>query len=494
MKKFTARFIRATKKRAHASLLAVLVVFSPVLANAQTSLTGLWWNPSESGWGVTLDHQASFVFATFYIYDGDAKPFWIVSELSATTASQDAFSGPVYSVNGTPFSRVPFSPTDVRVTALGTATLVVLDGSHASISYTVNGIRVEKQIQRQTTKGISLTGTFTGNSSTSYAIVTSGSSLTISTGNCQFVGAPLQAGTRFSISGSYRCADLNDGTWYSNDMALHDGVYLMATVCRQPIGTTQCLVENWYGSKSGGNTLLDIYTTDRMAQVSMSGLWWNPNESGWGVTFDQQGAFIFATFFIYDAGGKPFWIVGELSATPTSPSSFSGPVYNATGTPFSRVPFVSADTRVAALGTASFSIIDANHATISYTVNGTRVEKQVQRQTTKPLNILGRFTGGVTPAIFGVVSNNYDVTQVGSTLTIMKNSTFAAICKYTGIPNQLGARIAITGAYRCGLTDGTWSTDDWSLIDGTKFAATITQRANGSSQSSTERWFGLKLP
>ena len=118
----------------------------------------------------------------------------------------------------------------------------------------------------------------------------------------------------------------------------------------------------------------------------------------------------------------------------------------------------------------------------------------MQRQRTKPLNILGRFTGGVTPAIFGVVSNSYEVSQVGSSLTIMTNSTLAAICKYTGIPNQLGARIAIAGTYRCGLTDGTWSTDDWSLIDGTKFAATITQRANGSSRSFAERWFGLKPP
>lgn len=34
------------------------------------------------------------------------------------------------------------------------------------------------------------------------------------------------------------------------------------------------------------------YSTDS------SDLWWNPNESGWGMQLVQQGSFVFATVFI----------------------------------------------------------------------------------------------------------------------------------------------------------------------------------------------------
>ncbi len=42
------------------------------------------------------------------------------------------------------------------------------------------------------------------------------------------------------------------------------------------------------------------------------GLWWNPLESGWGINFAHQGDIIFATWFTYDAGGKPWWLIAEL--------------------------------------------------------------------------------------------------------------------------------------------------------------------------------------
>lgn len=44
-----------------------------------------------------------------------------------------------------------------------------------------------------------------------------------------------------------------------------------------------------------------------------TGIWYNPDASGWGVTLSQSDFFIFATFFVYDKEGKPVWYTSEMS-------------------------------------------------------------------------------------------------------------------------------------------------------------------------------------
>ena len=38
-------------------------------------------------------------------------------------------------------------------------------------------------------------------------------------------------------------------------------------------------------------------------------LWWNADESGWGVTLVHQNDKVFGVWYVYDASGKPLWIV-----------------------------------------------------------------------------------------------------------------------------------------------------------------------------------------
>ena len=42
-----------------------------------------------------------------------------------------------------------------------------------------------------------------------------------------------------------------------------------------------------------------------VSDPNFQGLWWNPDQSGWGINFAHQGDIIFATWFTYDAAGKP---------------------------------------------------------------------------------------------------------------------------------------------------------------------------------------------
>ncbi len=121
----------------------------PNLALA-TNYTDLWWNApagSESGWGINLSHQGDVVFATWFTYDGEGKPWWLVAQLDRTAGG--AYAGPVSTATGPPFSAVPWDRSQVVETVIGTAMASFADGNHATFAYSVNGSAQTKPITRQ---------------------------------------------------------------------------------------------------------------------------------------------------------------------------------------------------------------------------------------------------------------------------------------------------------------------------------------------------------
>lgn len=115
-----------------------------------TNYQDLWWNApanSESGWGINLTHQGSVIFATWFTYDTDGTPMWLVMTANAVTPF--AYSGTLYRTTGPAFNSVPFDSSAVRSTAVGTGTLTFSDGNTGTFAYTVNGIARTKPITRQ---------------------------------------------------------------------------------------------------------------------------------------------------------------------------------------------------------------------------------------------------------------------------------------------------------------------------------------------------------
>jgi hypothetical protein len=111
---------------------------------------GLWWNTpagSESGWGINFAHQGDVIFATWFTYDTTGKALWLSMTANATGAG--AFAGTLYQTRGPAFSAVPFSPTAVTATAVGSGTLSFRDPDNGRFEYTVNGISQTKAITRQ---------------------------------------------------------------------------------------------------------------------------------------------------------------------------------------------------------------------------------------------------------------------------------------------------------------------------------------------------------
>jgi hypothetical protein len=112
------------------------------------------------------------------------------------------------------------------------------------------------------------------------------------------------------------------------------------------------------------------------AVIDYSDLWWNPNESGWGMAMAQQASNVFLAWYVYDGTGKPVWYVA--SNCTLNGSSCSGPLYSTTGPPFG--PTFSGTIGVTNVGSVIVSFVDANNAVLSYTVNGVSATKAITRQ------------------------------------------------------------------------------------------------------------------
>ncbi len=110
----------------------------------------LWWAApagAESGWGINFAHQGDIIFATWFTYDVDRSPMWLV--VTAPKTAPGVYSGTLYRTAGPPFNAVPFDPAEIVGSEVGTATLTFADGNNASFAYTVNGVSQTKQITRE---------------------------------------------------------------------------------------------------------------------------------------------------------------------------------------------------------------------------------------------------------------------------------------------------------------------------------------------------------
>lgn len=110
-----------------------------------TNYQGLWWNASESGWGINFAHQGDTIFATWFTFDLDGTPLWLVSIMSK--GADGTFSGRLLRETATPFAATPFvvnPPADV-----GSATLTFVNGNNASFKYTIGPTTKTKTLTRQ---------------------------------------------------------------------------------------------------------------------------------------------------------------------------------------------------------------------------------------------------------------------------------------------------------------------------------------------------------
>jgi hypothetical protein len=83
-------------------------------ANWGIDRTDLWWNPAESGWGLTLAQHGNNTVAAWYTYAPSGRPLFLyMSGVQAQSA--EAFTGLLYTTTGTPYTAT-YDPAQFRIT------------------------------------------------------------------------------------------------------------------------------------------------------------------------------------------------------------------------------------------------------------------------------------------------------------------------------------------------------------------------------------------
>ena len=228
----------APKRYLGSIVMGFLISTCAMAQNLGTIFTDLWWIPTESGWGVTVDHQQNTMFLTFFIYRADGSPYWVTAQLQkvGTTglgSSPQVFSGNVYETHG-PWFGGPFNPAAVTVQSVGTATFTSTGLNAATLQYSVSGVNVTKAIQRQTLVNVNYSGQYLGfnlytssncanpanngvttadpailtvvQTGTSFQITAQGQSTT-----CTFNGTYSQQGLIGAVNGTFSCSDGTSG-------------------------------------------------------------------------------------------------------------------------------------------------------------------------------------------------------------------------------------------------------------------------------------------
>ena len=215
--------------RALRTLIATTAIAVSCAASAtsfSTNYSDLWWNATESGWGVNVTQQADTMFLTLFVYGQNATPVWYAATLQFVGEGingQISFSGDVYETRG-PWFGGAFNPSQVTLRKVGTMTFASNSVANAVLQYSVDGTIVTKNIQRQTLVDNNLSGTYLGatqdltlgcsnpaNNGTrtsdvgTITITHSGKSVTIQAPTCAFTGTYGQDGQAGTVAGTYTC-------------------------------------------------------------------------------------------------------------------------------------------------------------------------------------------------------------------------------------------------------------------------------------------------
>jgi N-acetylmuramoyl-L-alanine amidase len=126
-------------------------VFATSAAPALVDFTDLWWNAAESGWGISLTHQAGVIFATWFAYDTSGAPVWYVASNCALTGTgiNASCAGDLYRVNGGSPLTQPWAGAARVVTRVGDINIAFADASNAVMRYTIDGVAASRSITRQ---------------------------------------------------------------------------------------------------------------------------------------------------------------------------------------------------------------------------------------------------------------------------------------------------------------------------------------------------------
>jgi hypothetical protein len=192
--------------------------------------------------------------------------------------------------------------------------------------------------------------------------------------------------------------------------------------------------------------------------TDLSDLWWNADESGWGVNVSHQGDILFLTIFVYGSDDKAKWYVGPAIASEagTAAFTFTGQLFETTG-PYRGRFFSPDEVENREVGTVTITFPTATAASLSYNVDGVFNTKWVERQTFRTNNLSGSYIGatvgstvncGASTGSFARPSD-FLVNHSGTGIVIAASAGGISGCTYSGNYVQNGRMGRIAGVVSC---------------------------------------------
>ncbi len=117
--------------------LALFFFVTASLGNCLADYSGLWWDPSKGGQGVSIFQNQNSICGAWYLYDSSGKDMWLV--FTGVLSPGSTFTAQLLQYTG-PALGTPWDINQVKSSNKGTVTLAFNTDTSITMNYTVNGI------------------------------------------------------------------------------------------------------------------------------------------------------------------------------------------------------------------------------------------------------------------------------------------------------------------------------------------------------------------
>jgi len=223
-------------------LFASVLLCANTFAASTTNMADQWGVASESGWGLSIQQQASTLFINMFVYDQAGQPTWFIGAVTPgapAAVGHLTFTGDWFKVNGT-FYGSPWNQPAAQINKVGTIVFDADSVTTANLTYSVNGVTVNKRVERELWSyedyngsylgglvyNVSNCGTSNGNYEDAGAVQitqTGNTSMTIVanqglSGTCTYSGTYSQLGHMGALAGVFACTNGSGGTFEAFEM------------------------------------------------------------------------------------------------------------------------------------------------------------------------------------------------------------------------------------------------------------------------------------
>jgi hypothetical protein len=220
------------------------------------------------------------------------------------------------------------------------------------------------------------------------------------------------------------------------------------------IARLSALLLSGFAAAASGQQVPDIV-------VDVSDIWYNKDESGWGLQLVQTGTFVFATLYIYGPDHTARWATAELRPTNSVVPEFTGTLYLNSGPPFNGPSYDPTTVAQTKSGTMTFALKDPTHGRLDYSIGTYQVTNKLVERTpltadnysgTYNLTLIQNDTRCSDPRANGPTQGGSIVVNIAQNETSMTqtwNYGGSPVCTFNGTYSQSGQ----VGTFTSGTAD-----------------------------------------